>query len=351
MPVPLSSIHPAAIFPVLAKTLLAGKGNSLNALDFAMGSNAPEKVIAILQKTAQGAGSLSDPTFAGIADMGWASTAYLESLRTSSAFLRMLDGGLMRAPLRTRLSFSSFNLVGSRVAEGAAKPISDMVIENLLLESHKASAMIVVSRELSMMVSPAAQALISRELRNALGDALDTEFLACIDDTGVAIINSDGSTAAFAASDLKNLLSAVPARQGSKFFFLMSPATAIDAMTLTDSAGSFVFPDMGPQGGMLLGIEALVSTAVSDGEIWLIDGAGILADAEAVTLESSQQATLVMDTAPAMNSTTPTPAQGVSLFQTNSAALKAHIWFGCQRIRADAVARLTSIAWGSTPTT
>ncbi len=350
-PVSLNAVHGSAAFNVLAKCLLAGRGNALNVLDYALASNAPAQVVAIFQKTAQGAATLSDPTFSGLAEAGWLSTAYLESLRTASAFLRMLDNGLMRGPLRTRLSFSSFNLVGSRVAEGQAKPLSTMVIDNLLLESKKASAMIVVSRELAMMVSAAAQALISRELRNALGDALDAAFLDCIFDTSVAIINSDGSSAAFAGSDLKNLLSAVPARQGSKFFFLLSPSTAIDAMTLQTTDGAFVFPDMGPQGGMLLGIETLVSTAVSDGEIWLIDGAGILADAEAITLEGSTQATLVMDTEPSMNSTTPTPAQGVSLFQTNSAALKAHIWFGCQRIRADAVARLTSIQWGSAVST
>ena len=67
----------------------------------------------------------------------------------------------------------------------------------------------------------------------------------------------------------------------------------------------------------------------------LIDPHGFVAHSDIITLATSQQALIRMDTAP----TSGTAA--ISLFQQNAHALKATRWWGCERMRSSAVAQHT----------
>jgi hypothetical protein len=69
-------------------------------------------------------------------------------------------------------------------------------------------------------------------------------------------------------------------------------------------------------------------------EIWLGDEGGLRVD-------MSDQASLLMDDTPASNSTTPTPAQLVSLWQTNSVAFLVERFLNWQKRRA------TSVVWAN----
>lgn len=338
--------HPSAFLPIIAKTLMSVSNPFDDVASIARRNGAPEGVVNILTKAAQGALNLDDPDFSGLADLGIASTAFIESLRSSSVFLRLLDDGLVRAPLRTRLSLSSFNTVGDLVPEGSAKPISKLEIVNSTLARRKATSIVVISREVAISTSTAAQALITRELRNAVVAALDAEFLTCLVDSNTPLIASDGTTAIAAGSDLHNLLAAVTTYAGSRLFLLAPPDVAKSMATLMDSGGQLVFAGMSPTGGEALGLPVLVSDQVTPGQLILVDASGVLGDIEGVTVVASRQASLQLDTAPTMSGVTPTPTDTVSLWQTNNVAVKASSWFGCERFRADAVAVLTSIQWG-----
>jgi hypothetical protein len=68
---------------------------------------------------------------------------------------------------------------------------------------------------------------------------------------------------------------------------------------------------------------------------------------ELVTVESSADADIEMVDSPAQSSATPTATVMTSLFQTHSTAIRATIWFGALRVRANTVAILNSIAWGT----
>jgi hypothetical protein len=63
------------------------------------------------------------------------------------------------------------------------------------------------------------------------------------------------------------------------YFFLIAADVAIAAATLQDVSGQFVFPGMSITGGEMLGVPAIVSGAVPEGSIYLIDASGIAADA------------------------------------------------------------------------
>jgi hypothetical protein len=70
----------------------------------------------------------------------------------------------------------------------------------------------------------------------------------------------------------------------------------------------------------------------------LIDAAAIAADSDVVMVDVSTEATLQMDSQPSAGA-----QNQVSLFQTNSAALKATRWYGYELLRADGVAVATGV--------
>ena len=79
-----------------------------------------------------------------------------------------------------------------------------------------------------------------------------------------------------------------------------------------------------------------------------------LADDGQVTIDASREASLQMlDTgvggagAPTNNSATPTPTTVVSMFQTNSMAIKAERFVNWARRRSSGVAYLTGVNWGA----
>src|SRR5690606_29968770 len=76
--------------------------------------------------------------------------------------------------------------------------------------------------------------------------------------------------------------------------------------------------------------EGAVVMLIKGDEIFLGDEGGI-------QVKASDQASLVMDDAPSANSTTPTAAQVVSMFQTNSIAFLTERFISWQKRRAEAV--------------
>jgi len=109
--------------------------------------------------------------------------------------------------------------------------------------------------------------------------------------------------------------------------------------------GQNAFPGIGFEGGTFMGLPAFVTSYADTDSVGsavaLIKADEIfLGDEGGIQVSMSDQASLVMDTAPSMNSTTPTAAQMVSLWQTNSVAFLVERFMNWQRRRSQAV------AWG-----
>jgi hypothetical protein len=160
------------------------------------------------------------------------------------------------------------------------------------------------------------------------------------------LITSAGPTALNASKDFKELFAAVPSHGGARYAFIVAADVAAGLASLTDAQGAFVFPNFGPAGGELFQTEALVSNKLTQGQMWLVDASGLIGDIEAVSVTSSGQASLVMDTAPSDGA-----AQLVSMWQSNSVALKALAWVAIERFRPDAVAIVTDANYGPTLST
>ncbi|CAN7399349.1 phage major capsid protein [Bosea sp. LjRoot237] len=330
----------------IAKMIALSGGNLVQASYVAESTRAPESVQVVL-RAAVDAGTTSDPAFAAaLVDSGIVG-AFVEALRSKSIFARMLiDGGLVRMPLRTSAAVVAADASGYVVGERMPVPVSALALSGPHLAQHKAAGLIVISSELVRSISPAARALLDNSLRAAVGSALDAKFIDLITD-GITSLAASGATAAAALVDLRALLDLVNHNAGGALYWLMPANVANAGSTLAAASGHLMFPGLSPTGGELLGVPVLVSDAVLDGHIMLVDASGIGGEIETVSVSVSQEATIQMDSAP--NSPPNAGAVMTSLWQTNRSALLATAHFGAERFRSNAVAVLDGISWGDAP--
>lgn len=273
---------------------------------------------------------------------------FSDAMASRSVFFRLLsDNAVTRTPLQVRTGVVTVPPTAALVAEGASIPVSKPVLSNFVLQPTRVASLVVCTNELLRDIGPAGQALLSRELANALAAAVDGLFFAAVMSTGVSTTPSSGSSAVNAYTDLRNAMLAVDSGANAKFYWLVSASVAKRAAGLADSAGSAAFSAMTPQGGELCGLPAIVSDGMVDGALALVDATGVAADATAVSIDVSTQADVEMSDTPTSSSSTPTSVSMTSMFQSNSTALRVSVILGAQLLRDTAIAEVTGIAWGS----
>ena len=331
----------------------AARGSPTDALELAEQSRAPSRVVEVLKATVGAASTaLGSPQPWGDQLVGYQqlTNGFFEALRGRSAFFAMLQAGaLSRVPLKTRFSVATTDATAWIVGAGRPVPLSSVNFAAGALEPAKAATLIVVSEELLRSAAPGAEGAFGRELRGAIADVVDRTFFDLI---GRAV-TAESATASPDA-DIKTLLDLVNTTGNGALYFLMRPALANAMATLRDPGGWRVFPDMAPIGGSIVGVPALVSAQVPDtggspssNALWLIDASGIAANADAIEVSMSRQATVEMSSTPGQDAVDPDPptAPNVSLWQTNSVGIMASVWFGAEVIRSGSVATLEGISW------
>ncbi|MCO5058602.1 MAG: phage major capsid protein [Rhizobiaceae bacterium] len=340
----MSVHHASAEIGQVAKSLVAAKGKTSDARIFAVSSGFAPRVERILSgtsfKSAVGAGTLTDGDFGeGLADWQGASAAFFGSMRTDSVFFRLLDSGLRRVPLRTHVGVVSTAATAFIKREGAAIPVNRFALSTGDLAPSFAAIILVMTDDLASHISAAATNLINAEMRAALATAVDTEFFDLIIDTSTPSRTSEGIGVESFRRDLRVLLEEVNLRGTGPLIWAMAPDVANEASIL-DERGA-----MTPIGGELLGLPAMVSSAIPAGTLRLLNGAAIGGNAEPIVLDSSNQTSLEMADDPANDASVPTAAQMVSMWQTHSTALLAKVFFAARRMRVDAIAEVTGIGW------
>ena len=348
----ITALAPApnsALLAVVAKALAMtrggeGGGHAQDALRYAEATGAPVVAQNYL-KALVSAGATGDADLAGLADTRTIVTAFISSLRNRSLFYSLLDDGLVKVPLRTRISSVTADATAFLVGQGAAVPVSRMEIAEADLEPVRAAGLIVMTDEMLRTAGPAGEAMITRELRRVVTASVDDQFLALVVDGSTPTSVSAGNDASAAAADLRTLFQAVGITGESRAILALAPDVALAASTLIEG-GSFVFPDMSPTGGRMINTDALVSDQLAAGTIMLLDGSGIAGNSDTITISASHDTSIEMRDDPVSSSTTPTGTTMVSMFQTFSTAMLAQAYFGAERIRDNAVATVTGVAWG-----
>jgi HK97 family phage major capsid protein len=273
-------------------------------------------------------------------------SAWMASLRNVGTFDRMLSS-MVQVPIETpRLLVSTTVVAGYSPDEAAPKPVSRLTFTAQSLPRLKASALVVTTAELLRSASPAVQQLIDRELQQSITAATDVKFLAGLA-VGVSPVASAGVTAANTFSNLTTLLSAVDPQANAPLYLVLTPAAARSLALKADSAGGKVFDQLGINGGTLAGVTVLVTDAMPGTATgMLIDASGIVAASSEVAIDVSTQAALQMADNPtnasaAGSPSTPVAAPLVSMFQTNSVALRGERFFSFAKVRTGAVASVS----------
>jgi len=327
----------------IARLIAIAGGNLVQAAYIGQNTRASAIVSTVL-KAAVDAGTTSDPDWAKpVAEYGDIVGAFVEALRSRSVFARVLADGAVRLPLKTRAAVVTANASAWIVGEGLPVPVSGMALAGQSLEEKKAAALIVLTSELVRSTSPSARTLIDVSLKAAVADTIDAAFVDAITD-GITPIAATGTTAVTALADLRAMLDIVNTTGTGSLVWAMGADIANRAATLASASGDLVFPAMGPSGGEMFSVPAVVSSAVLSGQLLLIDASGIAAQLETISVSVADQASLQMSTTPDSPPGTSTVLE--SLWQTNKVALLARAFFGAEVIRPGSVAILDGVEWG-----
>ena len=253
--------------------------------------------------------------------------AFLSAMRGFSVPLRLEN--LRRTPMRTRVYVNAVGVVAVQVPEHGSIPVlrSDWSAE--VLEPRKFAGISVITEELLQNTSPEATLTIVDDLAAATAEAENLGFVSP-NEVGSVLYAADnfastGAALANVDADLLRLCNLVPGASHPGAAFVMAQETATFLGLLRGSSGCAAFPDLGPQGGTLLRLPVLVTSACELGDsppaniIGLLSPSDIFwADEGKVILTTSTSASLKMDDDPDMSA-----ANSVSMFQTDSVATKA----------------------------
>lgn len=345
------------------KALAACQGKAELVPSFIAGQNWRDEAAIIDSITkanvsATGTGAIAPPTPA--------SFDFAEFVRPMTILGKLL--GLRRVPARVRTITATSGSGASWVGEGQPVPISKATLAGDTLEPLKVVAAVVTTAELLRSASPSAESLLSRDLALAAVAALDTAFVdpsnagtadvkpAAITN-GVTPITSTGSSLAQTDADLEDMIQALDLAGSDLQFatWIMRPRTALYLSRLRGSGGALAHPGITAKGGTLMGLPVITSNSVpvesgspgdGDTSITLVDPSQILvADEGGGDFEVSTQATLQMLDNPTNDASTPTATNMVSMFQTDSAAVKVARYVNWARCRDGMAQVLTAVQY------
>jgi HK97 family phage major capsid protein/HK97 family phage prohead protease len=317
-----------------------------------------------MMKAAVPAGTTTQTVWAApLVDQTTLASEFIEYLRPQTIIGRL---NLRRVPFNVRIPRQTGGGTGYWVGEGAPKPLTSFSFDAVTLGYKKVAAIAVITQELARFSNPSAEMLVRDALRDALVERLDRDFIdpaeagtALIQPAsitnGLTALSSAGTSADNARTDLANLLATfVESNVNPSSLVLIMPNTlALALSVLVNSLGQPEFPGLSMNGGTLNGIPVVLSQYAANAS-----GAGnmviavntqdiFLADDGVVSIDASREASLQMLDNPTNNSATATPTTMVSMFQTNSIALLAERQIDWSKRRAEAVAYMDDVNWGS----
>lgn len=302
-------------------------------------------------KAAVAAGSTTDSTWAApLVDAQTFSGDFIEYLRPRT----LIGQAQFRpVPFNVRIVGQTSGGSASWVGQGAAKPVTKFDFNATTVPFTKIAAIAAITQELARFSDPSAEALVRDTLADAViakldSDLFDPDVAAVANVNPAGLLNGVAPVAGPSSTDPDDIRCALlrlwapwdATFLGSRPAYYTTPAAARNLAFMRDALGNPAFPGVTPTGGTLDGIPLRVSQYLANNggsggaPFILVDEAEIfLADDGAVTLDASQEASLVMDSAPTGSSTTPTAAQVVSMFQTDSIAFRAErfVWWGPRR--------------------
>lgn len=360
-------------FARMVKCVALSKGNPMQALEIAKHLYPNEKGVQMYFKAQVAGASVEDPAWAGyLAEPDNFMAAFIDYLRPQTIVGKFGTDGipsLRRVPFNIKVPRQTSGGTADWVGEGKAKPVTSWVFDQVELRFHKLAAITVLSEELLRHAHMSADTMIRDELAKAITAKMDADFIT----PGIAgsavrpgsITNSAttytslGVTADDVRADLARMLAVVQAANipTSQLVLVMRETQASKLSLMRNALGVKEFPDMKLAGGILENIPVVASQNVPQGQVTLVAAGEIfLADDGGVAIDMSREASIEMASDPS-NAVTdyaspPQPAEAtmVSMFQTNSIAIRAERTITWLRSRDAGVVYQTSTGWGNLDT-
>lgn len=349
--------------------LARSKGNLSDALAIAENNpawkNTPE--VAVVLKAAVAGG---DTTSAG-----WATelvynqnlvAEFIEFLRPQTVLGRI--PGITKVPFNVRMSGADQGSSANWVGQGKPVPVSKMHTIAVTLGIAKAAGLVVLTNELVRSSDPSAELLVRNDLAKAIQQFLDQQFLspdyAAVANvspasmtSGVIPVPASGTTSAALRTDVQTLFAAWIAANldPSKGVWIMTPTTALAISLMLNALGQPVFPGITMNGGEFFGLPVVTSNSATmvgspvsgEGNMIILLNAPevLLADDGQVTIDASAEASLEMLDNPTNSAAAGTPTTMVSMFQTNSIAIRAVRFINWAKRRSVAVQYIKDAAY------
>jgi HK97 family phage major capsid protein/HK97 family phage prohead protease len=371
-----SNLPPGIEFARYAMCLMTARGNPDTALKIAEARYPDMARIHGTLKAAVAAGSTTDPLWAApLVDYQQFAGDFIEFLRPMTIVGKFGTNGipsLRRVPFNIQVPAQISGGDAYWVGEGRPKPLTNFSFDRITLRWAKVANIAVITEELARFSSPSAEMLVRDALAEAIVSRIDVTFvnpaITAIADTrpasitnGVTPINSSGNDAAAIRADIRALYAPFIAANlaPTSGVWIMDSTVALALSLMQNALGQAEFPGVTMMGGTFMGLPVIVSEHVaglgsppSQGMVILVNASDIyLADEGQVVVDASREASLQMDNAPTMASTSGSPIQPtatsvVSMFQTNSIAIRAERFINWQRRRDEAVSWLEGVEWG-----
>ena len=362
-------------FARMVMCFAAAKGNRFEAIEIAKQRYPHEKGIPlVLRAPVSGGTTLESEWASSLVDPTNLVGEVIEYLRPQTIVGRFGTGNapsLRRVPFNVRIQGQIGGGAADWVGEGKGKPVTKFGYEATILRWTKIAAISVLSEDLLRFSTPSAEMLVRDSLRDVIVERMDDDFIdpnvTAIADVrpaaitvGAATSVASGIDAAAIRADIKTAVTAfitanIPV---TSLVIVMRSSQALALSLMRNTLGQREFPDMTVAGGTLEGIPVIASQYVPQGIVAFVSAENIfLADDGGVSIDMSREASLEMSSTPTMSMGdavgspyTPTPAQVVSMFQTNSVAIRAERFVNWARRRSAAVYYFTATGWGNDDT-
>ena len=303
--------------------------------------------VEVIAKATVEAITLQDPVAAGpLTSLQQLSSAYIAREATRSI---LGTPGFRRVPMNTLVAAVESGTSATWAGTGQPTRVSSMAFTRVTLGTTSLSVISVLTDELAKFSSPEALTIVESDLLTATARAIDAEMLsstAAVDGLKPAGLLAGkspigGGSPSSAESDVYTLITSVRSGEAAAPVFFLSRYGAAALAQLRSSGGDRLFPDLGLNGGDILGVPAVITRA-AESKLILADAATILVGDAGVDIDRAEAAALQMSDAPAAGA-----ASMVSLFQTNSIALRVRRWICWQPAFDDSVAYIDIVGAGS----
>lgn len=280
---------------------------------------------------------------------------FLEFLRPQTIVGRI--PGLRRVPFNVRVPRQTTGGSASWVGEAKPKPLTSVALDYVELKYKKLATIAVISQELARFSTPSAEMIIRDTLAAAIVQQMDSDFVnpsnagtsnvkpASIT-YGVSAVVTTGDTEEKIRRDLRNIFAPFIAANltPANGVWIMSATNALGLSLMVNSLGQSSFPGITMNGGTLAGMPVIVSEAVGTIVILLNASDILLADDGGVSISTSGEASVQMDSAPDDPETASTVF--VSLWQRDLLGIRAERFIDWVKGRSAAVQYLSNVEWG-----